>query len=217
MDPNNTKSHTSSVKTRRGSLNLPNSVGQLLPPLRHSTADMYFSDTSESTVAEHEFDHNGRRKRRRIKPLPPLPRPIVSHSEVYFTETETENDAPISRSQSRKDDLPKLDPPPRVARDKPRLNRHTRQVGKPLPVHTKFASEEKTVNNHNKQSLELALTKSAAKKLGTSHSQDFKERVTHRRPVTKPRPVSRCRSSKSPVYANSHVLLGKNIENTDRV
>lgn len=157
-----------------------------LPPLTNtiSQTEQYYSDTSESTtITEGDID---RRKRRRVKPLPPLPKPVVNHSEVYFTETENESEAPKPR---RKEPLPRLDPPPKVHRgDKPKYDRV--RTSRPHSV---------TYDSNNRLSLELALTKGAAKKLNSS--MDGKSRsqaVTSRKPVARPR-NPRCATS---LYGN---------------
>lgn len=188
---------TTSRKGRRSSLEVsPSGTPLQLPP-----ADMYFSDTSESTTAtEHEFDSNGRRKRRRVKPLPPLPRPIVSHSEVYFTETETESEAP-PRVHRRKEHLPKLDPPPKVNRDKPKYDR----LRLHKPQHSMESGGTALHPQSNRQSLELALTKGAAKRLSIPVVHENKVKVTYKRPMARPRTN---RSSTS-LYGN--ILMDENM------
>ena len=191
------KIRTASRKGRRSSLELPSNLSSALPS--QSTGEMYFSDTSESTITtDQDFDSTGRRKRRRVKPLPPLPRPVVSHSEVYFTETETESEAP-NRPSRRKEPLPKLEPPPKLAKEKPKYDR--------LRVHKPNINAEGGHSNlpSNRQSLELALTKGAAKKLNTATTHENKVKVTCKKPVARPR-TSRTTSS---LYSN--ILVDENM------
>ena len=172
------KMRTASKRGRRGSAELPSSPksGTL-----QSGELQYLSDTSESTTTtEGDID---RRKRRRVKPLPPLPKPVIPHSEVYFTETETESEAPLSR---RKEPLPRLDPPPKVHRgDKPKYVRPPRPQSAIL------------YDSNNKLSLELGLTKGAAKRLNNSLDKP-RPQGTGKKPVARPR-NPRCSTS---LYGN---------------
>lgn len=171
------KLRTASKRGRHTSAELPSSPksGTL-----QSGELQYFSDTSESTTTtEGDVD---RRKRRRVKPLPPLKRPVIPHSEVYFTETENESEAPRSR---RKEPLPRLDPPPKVHRgDKPKY------VRPPRP-------QSAIYDSNNRLSLELALTKGAAKRLNNSLDKQ-KPHGTGKKPVARPR-NPRCSTS---LYGN---------------
>ncbi|XP_067946429.1 uncharacterized protein [Watersipora subatra] len=191
------KMRPTSRKGRRASLELP--VEQTTPT--HSNCEMYYSDTSESTTttAEQGFGSNDRRKRRRVKPLPPLPRPVIPHSEVYFTETETESEAP-HKSSRRKEPLPILEPPPRLNRDKPkhdRLKSHklTMSVEAGVPL-------QHPIRQH---SLELALTKGAAKKLSIPVTQETKVKLSYKKPVARPR------SSRTSTSLYGNILRDENM------
>lgn len=154
---------------RRSSLDHQNNLNAV------DCVEQYFSDSSVSTTTleDCDFDSQGRRKKKRT-PHAPLPKPVVRHSEVYFTETETESEAPRSRT---KDIIPKVNPPPKQHRDKPRYER-PRQ-------HNKAASlNDITSASNNRNSLDLALTKLAAKKL-TAHDQ--RSKPVSKKPMDRPR------------------------------
>lgn len=188
---------TAQRKGRRGSLNLPASVTAMLPPL--PTDDMCYSDTSQSTAAEHEFDSSDRRKRRRVKPLPPLPKPIVPHSEVYFTETETESEAP--HRTRRQEPLPKLDPPPKLNKDKPKYDRL-----RPHKPHQHGADPVPPSHPSHRQSLELALTKGAARQFSIPTMHENKVKVMCKKPMARPRSMRPSTSLDEQILVNENVI-----------
>jgi len=135
------------------------------PPL-----EAYYSDSSVSTTTTESTrgDTSDRKKRRRFKALPPLPKPIVSHSEVYFTETETETEAPK-----------RLDPPP-----PPRSKRNINSPDKPRPDPKVKPKPERP----RAQELNLHLTKAAARSLGVIENNKRSLSVNEvKKPVARPR------------------------------
>ena len=158
---------TSSRRKRRNSLDFPP------PSTSMIAAEMYFSDSS-TTTEDCEFDSSGRRKRHRM-PFPPLPKPVVRHSEVYFTETETESEAPRHK---RKEPLPKVDQVPRCQKRNERVKQYRAASTTDLNKRNCIDSPS------NRNSLDLALTKLAAKKL-TAHEQ--RARLAGKKPMARPR------------------------------
>lgn len=168
---------TSTRRKRHNSLDFPLSVSMM-------SAEMYFSDSS-TTTEDCEFDSSGRKKRRRT-PFPPLPKPVVRHSEVYFTETETESEAPRHK---RKEPLPRADPLPRCQKRNDKIK----------PYRAVSTNDISKRNGHdtsnNRNSLDLALTKLAAKKL-TAHEQ--RTRLAGKKPMARPR----YQRANSAIYGN---------------